>query len=221
MLQYVQMACVQIRTHKHKAVQHRCNTDSLFGTATGEQNVRTGNSNLTSGDSCTFPSAQCPHRDTGIAQSVYGPGYGLHDPGFVTGRVHRRLFSSSNCSDRLRGPSDLPFNGSQGSFPGVKLPGRDFDHSPSFCAEVKNKWRYTSALLIRLHGFERENFTSYLLQNRVWDPPRLLPIGYNEPRVLYPGIKCLENAVNLMQKVNEEWGNTCIPIYVISGAMST
>ena len=151
MLQYVQMACVQIRTHKHKAVQHRCNTDSLFGTATGEQNVRTGNSNLTAGDSGTFPSPQCPHRDTGIAQSVYGPGYGLHDPGFVTGRVHRRLFSSSNCSDRLRGPSDLPFNGSQGSFPGVKLPGRDFDHSPPFCAEVKNEWRYTSALLIRLH----------------------------------------------------------------------
>jgi hypothetical protein len=34
--------------------------------------------------------------------------------------------------------------GSGGSFPGVKRPGREADHSPPSSAEVKNAWRYTS-----------------------------------------------------------------------------
>ena len=121
----------------------------------------------------------------------------------------------------IRGPPDLLFHGCLGSFPAVKLPDRDFDHSLPFCAEVKNEWRYISALLIRLHGLQRANFTSNLFQDRLWDRPRLLPSGYNDPRVLYPWIKRLATAVNLMQKLNEEWANTCIPIYVISGAVST
>jgi hypothetical protein len=56
---------------------------------------------------------------------------------------------------------------------------------------------------ISLHGVERENLASYLLQNRFWDPARLLPNGYNEPRFPYPVINWLGNAVNLMQKVNK------------------
>ena len=122
-----------------------------------------------------------------------------------------RLFSSSHFPDGLRGSPNLLFNGCLGSFPGVKLPGRDFDHSPPHCAEVKNEWVCTSALPIRLHGFERENSTSYL-RDRLWNPPRLMPSGYNEPRVLYPGIEWIGTAVNLMQKVDEERGNTCIAI---------
>jgi hypothetical protein len=32
-------------------------------------------------------------------------------------------------------------------FPGLKLPGREADHSPAASAEVKNKWIYTSTPL--------------------------------------------------------------------------
>jgi len=34
--------------------------------------------------------------------------------------------------------------GTVGSFPGVKRPGLETDHSPPFSAVVKNAWRYTS-----------------------------------------------------------------------------
>jgi hypothetical protein len=36
-------------------------------------------------------------------------------------------------------------------FPGIKRPGREFDHSP-FSAEVTNAWSYTSNPPVRLHG---------------------------------------------------------------------
>jgi len=35
---------------------------------------------------------------------------------------------------------------------GVKLPGREADHSLPSSAEVKNAWRYTSTPSIRLNG---------------------------------------------------------------------
>jgi hypothetical protein len=34
--------------------------------------------------------------------------------------------------------------GNGGSFPAVKRPGREADHSPPSSAEIKNAWRYTS-----------------------------------------------------------------------------
>jgi hypothetical protein len=34
--------------------------------------------------------------------------------------------------------------GTGGSFPGVKRPGREADHSPPTSAEVKKMWIYTS-----------------------------------------------------------------------------
>jgi hypothetical protein len=34
--------------------------------------------------------------------------------------------------------------GTRGSFPGVKRPGREADHSPTTSAEVKKIWIYTS-----------------------------------------------------------------------------
>jgi hypothetical protein len=37
--------------------------------------------------------------------------------------------------------------GTGGSFPGVKLQGREADHSPPTSAEVKNMWNYTSTPL--------------------------------------------------------------------------
>jgi hypothetical protein len=46
---------------------------------------------------------------------------------------------------RLWGPPSLLSNGyREGSFPGVKQPEREADHSPPFCAEVKYAWSYTS-----------------------------------------------------------------------------
>jgi len=43
-----------------------------------------------------------------------------------------------------------------------KHSGREVDHSPSPCIEVRIKWSYTSILLICLHGVYGDNFT-YLL----------------------------------------------------------
>jgi hypothetical protein len=42
--------------------------------------------------------------------------------------------------------------GTTDSFPGVKRPGREADHSPPSSAEVKNACIYTSTPPIRLHG---------------------------------------------------------------------
>jgi hypothetical protein len=47
-------------------------------------------------------------------------------------------------------PGSYPV-GTRGSFPGVKLPGREADHSPPSNAEVKNAWSYTSTPSVRLH----------------------------------------------------------------------
>lgn len=137
--------------------------DSLCDIMTGEQNLRTGNRNLTADGGCALSSPLSPDRETGIAQSVHR----MYDPGLVSRRVQQRLFSSSHRPNGIRDPPNLLFNGCLGSFPGIKLPGRDFDHAPPCRAEVKNEWIYTSALPIHLHGLEREKFASYLLQDRL------------------------------------------------------
>jgi hypothetical protein len=48
-------------------------------------------------------------------------------------------------------PASYPM-GTRGSFPRVKQPGREADHSPPSNAVVKNEWSYTSIPPIRLHG---------------------------------------------------------------------
>ena len=63
---------------------------------------------------------------------------------------------------------------SMGSFPGVKLPGREVHHlSPSF-AEVKNEWSNSSAHHVCLHSVDRESFTVhvYLCSNTCSNTPR-------------------------------------------------
>jgi hypothetical protein len=42
---------------------------------------------------------------------------------------------------RLWGPPSLLFNGYRRSFPVLKRPGRDVDHSPPSSVRVKNEWR--------------------------------------------------------------------------------
>ena len=58
-------------------------------------------------------------------------------------------------------PTQPPIQCVLGFFPGVKRARREVDHKPSYSAEVKNEWRYTSTPLICLHGVDRDNFTSY------------------------------------------------------------
>jgi hypothetical protein len=61
----------------------------------------------------------------------------------ISGR-DKRFISTSQHPDRLWGPLSLLY---RGSFPGVKRPGLESDHSPPSCAEVKNVRSST-----RLHG---------------------------------------------------------------------
>jgi hypothetical protein len=60
--------------------------------------------------------------------------------------LHHRVQNGSGAH-----PTSYPM-GIRGSFPGVKRPGREADHSPPSRAKVKNAWSYTSTLPIRLHG---------------------------------------------------------------------
>jgi hypothetical protein len=73
-------------------------------------------------------------------------GYGLDDKGVgVRVPVGARIFNSPCRPDRLWGPASLLSNGYGGALSlGVKLPGREADHSPRTSAEVKKTWIYTS-----------------------------------------------------------------------------
>jgi hypothetical protein len=46
-----------------------------------------------------------------------------------------------------------------GFFPRVKWPEYEVNLSPSFSAEVKNEWRYTSTPPTRLYAVDKEKFT--------------------------------------------------------------
>jgi hypothetical protein len=58
--------------------------------------------------------------------------------------VGSRIFSSPYFLDRLWGPPNILYNGYRGSFPGVKRPGRETDHSHPASAEVKKMWIYAT-----------------------------------------------------------------------------
>jgi hypothetical protein len=73
-----------------------------------------------------------------------------------TGRLRSRSSStgwvknivSSTSSRPVLGPSQLSRQWASGSLsPGIKLPGREADHSPPTSAEVKETWIYTSTPL--------------------------------------------------------------------------
>jgi hypothetical protein len=63
--------------------------------------------------------------------------YGLDSRGSIPGRGKLFLFYPQR-PDWLWGPPNLLFNGYRGSFPGLKRPGLEADHSPPSSADVKN-----------------------------------------------------------------------------------
>jgi hypothetical protein len=81
-------------------------------------------------------------------------GYGLDDQGarvrFSAGAgnfsPHHRIQKGSGAH-----PDSYPM-GIRGTFPGVKRPGREADHSSPSSSKVNNAWSYTSSPPIRLHG---------------------------------------------------------------------
>jgi len=88
-------------------------------------------------------------------------GYWLDNPGFKS--QHRQdIFSSPKQSDQLFSPPSFIFKGYQGSFPGVKLPGCEADHSHLFSAAVTNEWSKISTHVICLHGMGTGNCTLFL-----------------------------------------------------------
>jgi hypothetical protein len=68
----------------------------------------------------------------------------IHNSGNFS--LHHRVQNGSGAH-----PASYPVD-TRGSFPGVKWPGREADHSRPSSAEVKNAWSYTSTLPIRFHG---------------------------------------------------------------------
>jgi hypothetical protein len=82
-------------------------------------------------------------RDTAVGIAT---GYWLDDRGIgFRVPVGSRIFTSPCRPNRLWGPPPTSYPmGTGGSFPGVKRPGREPDHSPPTSAEVKKTRIYTS-----------------------------------------------------------------------------
>jgi hypothetical protein len=80
--------------------------------------------------------------------------YGPEGPGF--GRENKCFLQKYLC--RLWGPHSLLLNWYGGFIPGVKRPGREFDHSPSSGAKAAMSGAI-SLLPTRLHVAGRDNFT--------------------------------------------------------------
>jgi hypothetical protein len=86
--------------------------------------------------------------------SDYATGWAIWglSPGMV-----KRVFSFPKRPDNLWiRPSPL-FSGYWDSFPGLKRPGCEVDHSPLSTAGVKNEWRYSPASPVCLNGVDRGN----------------------------------------------------------------
>ena len=81
--------------------------------------------------------------------------------GIQAGLPSKRLSISCNantCAYSLKRPDSLLLvPGALSS--GVNWPGHEADHKASFTVQFKNDWRYTSLLLLDLHGRHRDNFS--------------------------------------------------------------
>jgi hypothetical protein len=107
---------------------------STFGDKRANRQTRTAHYALTW---CSW----CKERGAGIAQPVQWLGYGLDNRSSITGKGRDFFFLRPRLY-RLWGPLSILFNGYRDSFPGVKRPEREADHSPPSSAEVKNVWAH-------------------------------------------------------------------------------
>jgi hypothetical protein len=102
--------------------------------------------------------------DTGSTKRHFEPGtYQIRTTGWTirgsnSSRV-KRFLSSSKRSDCFWGPPSLLFIRYRGSFPRLKRPGREDDHSTLSTFEVKREWSYSSTTPIRLHDVDSDIFT--------------------------------------------------------------
>jgi len=85
-----------------------------------------------------------------VEGSTGSPGYGPDGSGLNLGRA-KTFFSSPRFPDWLWSPSNLLFNGYQGSFLTAKWEGRDANFSPPLSAKVKNEWSNNPVPPLRLH----------------------------------------------------------------------
>jgi hypothetical protein len=85
-------------------------------------------------------------KHNGSRDSLVGTatGYRLDDREVGIGvPIGSRIFTSPGRPDRLWVPTSY-LTGTRGSFPGVKRPVREADHSPPTGAETKKMWIYIS-----------------------------------------------------------------------------
>jgi hypothetical protein len=91
-------------------------------------------------------------------------------------------------------PASYP-RGTRGSFPGVKQPRREADHSLPSSVKVKNAWSYTSTPPVCLHGVvlsygkQRDNFTfTFCLLSKLLISDVTLKSAYSKSRKKVPHI---------------------------------
>lgn len=85
---------------------------------------------------------------------------GLDGPGPIPSRSNR-FFLLRNVQKDCE-PNQAATQWIPGSFPGVKMPGPEPDHSPSSSGELKNEWSDTSTPCIRLHDVDKKPFSPTL-----------------------------------------------------------
>jgi hypothetical protein len=87
-----------------------------------------------------------------------------------------------------------------GHFPGIKLLGREVNHSAPASVEVKNEWSCISAPPICLSGVDVENFTFFTTQMirtgasniGASEKVDLYQFQYPLPSTVYKDIQCIE-----------------------------
>jgi hypothetical protein len=80
----------------------------------------------------------------------------------VKGRS-KRFFSSSKRPECLWGPLVLICDLYPDSFQGIKLSGREANHSHPYIAEARNEWSCTSTSLCAFKNAGSQHFTVYLV----------------------------------------------------------